>query len=569
MKPLLLLRNNTQSLELRLGKAQQWRRMLRGQELQRIPGFLGWTTGPENVWQLQEWRFDRFANRREDGQDYYYALGPDLSSLEDKEPFGAFGPFCGKPVKQVPELLQPEFLAALLHFLEALCQQYQKLGYRQQSVIWDGLLYQQEHNRFLLLPPEFTHFVAQRSPEEVRLQHVIPYQLPEPLSSQLPNGSNGGSNSQRWSYALGVLLFLKLCGELPFRVTVPKNQEGFQEGFQEESQEELLHDAVMAPYMNHYIRAQLFCPELSDSWDDFLQGILYAPQIDRAEVALPDLRHWQQALRSPENFVSLWRECSEEQRLQAASSLANERRRRKQSWQCQRFWRKKRSWLMLCLVLASAVSALIYTPLKRALSPPEHRNYSAYDTAMLYYQAIDRLDPQLHGQLSYKGNATVKADGNMLTMLYVNAQTRRSYEGRDVLLRAEDWLTAEGLSAQPGSSIPALSLDFVPYGISHISMDKGPVMKDLVDGATVTLKASYDIWFPGTLGKGINGEQINGERINGAGTERNSSAPLPQALQPMHWQNTDKIVLLYRARKQAWYVHSIQRSSREIQHPLP
>ena len=602
-------------LELQLGKTRQWTRMLRGQsgqgqefgqDLDRIPGFYADFARPSNGsnerdMELQEWRFDRFVSRQEkDGQDYYYAQGTT--------------PFCGQPVGQVSaeRFCQPDFLAVLIEFLLALCRQFEKLGYQQSAILWHSLLYEQKDtqertHRFLLLPPEWLSFVSRHVSPEAQREHIIPYQLPVRQQNPEPN------NSQRWTYALAVLLFTKLCGELPFRVPSSKNYSIQNQNPANKSDEKQLHDAVMAMYDGYYVRAQLFCPRLRNSWDQFLQHILCTPQyatqekskishVESAPVEPPpnestprvgcvrrpglifsDLSNWQQILKDHAgNSQSqlLWRSCSEEQLSQIETSLVRECRKRDRIWKQRAFWHTKRNTLAIGFGLIIAISMLIYEPIRQSFRPPEHYNYSAYDTVMQYYQAINRLDPQLHSEIIYKGNNTIKADGDMLAVLFVNIQTRRGYEGRNVLLPAEDWLAKNKLSAQPGSPIPAVSLNFVPYGITDLTRltvnDKGfstvhndqlilesplelmELMPGLQDGTQVMLKIRYNIWLPGSL-----------ESFDEPNRQKGRNQNLPEALQPLHRQNIDTITLIYRARKQAWYIHKIQRVSHIVEHPLP
>ncbi len=585
-KTLFFINYNTENqLELQLGETQSWTRMLRSNSLVPIPGFWGGTESTQAKqkyqWQLQEWHFDCFINR----QNTYYALGstpqfpskffPELTGTT----IGNKQNFYGKPVSQLSnsEFLQTNFLIALLSFLKTLCQKYQQLGYQQQSIIWDSLLYQQNQTddmyQFLLLPPELTHFVAERCPVENRLQQIIPYQLPS-IQNSIENKDKPPNNSQRWAYALAVLLFNRLSGTQPFAT----------QNIPQQDHEEHLHDTVQSMHNTPYIKAQLFKPELNNLWAELLQDTLCAPQRKHGKHEknnMLDLNHWQQTIKnysvssSTEEPYSLWRKCTNAQRQQAASELASELHKRQQSYKRQHFWRKKRNSLLLCAVLLLMLGTLVYTPLKRALSPPEHRNISAYQTVELYYQAIDQLQPQLHSQLSYGRDDTIQTDANMLTMLFVNIQARRAYEGRDALLPARNWLTKEQLSTQEGSPIPALSLNFVPYGISHMIIEKNfpsdditklaldpPLeINNLSDGAQLNFTIHYDIWFPGTL-------------ANETAQQNNPSLPATlkaefEANQPLHKKNTDKITLIYREKKQAWYVHKIQRNSKEIQHSLP
>ena len=530
---------------IKLGPSRQWVRILRGQgpELHKVPGYFGICS--EN-WQLEEWCFSGFASHAQDGQEYYYAKTPEENQ------------FYGRPVSQLSadEFFAPGFIARLQSFLCAICEQYQQINYEFLSTIWDGLLYSDQEQQFLLLPPELLHFVAQRNPDALRIKHLLPFQIP----------CAEASNSQRWAYALAVLFYWRLCGSPPFPApnwestkTTANNSP-----LKNTNYEELLHDTAMAMRGGIYIDAALVRPELARPWGKLLKDLLCAPQQETQTTELPSLAAWNfEESGSP----PLWRECSAAEREEAAQKLQVQRKKREQTQKRKHFWRKRRGMVALALGLSLALGALLYTPLKRWLGPPAHYNYSAYETAQLYYEAIDQLDPQKQTQLSYRGNQIVKADANMLTVLFVNIQTRKGYEGRDVLLPIRIWLSQKGLSETEGSPIPAIGLDSTPYGITQLSIkqpDTGQNRALLMrpplelgppqDGTTIALQADYSIWLPGSFAP-----------------EMESEIPeqLPTALQPLHYRNTDRISLVYRARKKAWYVQNIGRQSQLIPHPLP
>ncbi len=566
------------SVELRLGPARQWTRMLRAQDRNwhQIPGFRGCSSAAGGSWQLEEWRFERFASRHEPdaaapdrngaGQEWYYAQG--LYELADST-----GP---RPVSHLPaeSLLHADFLTALSGFVEALCVRYEKLGYKLPGIVLDGLLYRcfapiqgQASQQFLLLPPELLYFVAQRSSAEARLDALLPFQTPV---SEAPD-------RQRWVYALAALCYRKLCGEFPFDIA-KDTAAGQTTGSAKHKAallrdaspgalgtEERLHDARVAMSRGQFLRAQLFRPELSDAWDELLRRSLCDTgqrppngkdaNRGKGNKGPVTLRDWQAFAKTG----GLWRECSDEQRSTAARELLIERRKREQSRKRGRFWRKKRGLVAVYSILALVLVSVLYTPLKRALSPPPHNGLSALETARLYYQAIDQLDPQLHGELTFRGEQVVKADGNLLTMLFVNTRTRQGYEGHDVVLRAGDWLTGQGLSAKPDSPLPALSLDVVLYGITGLELEELSATVALRDGEQRRLRAVYDFWLPGSFGS-KSAESPEGKAA-AAGDE-------PQAFQPLHQHNEDLLTLLYRARKKAWFVHRIERHSELVVHPL-
>ena len=541
-----------QSLEgIKLGPSRQWVRILRGQgpELHKVPGYLGIRKDSDD-WQLREWRFSGFASNTQGGQEYYYAEAPEGNE------------FSGQPVSQLSadEFFAPGFITGLHSFLCAICERYRQIGYEFSSTIWDGLLYSDEENQFLLLPPEFLHFLAQRSPDALRIEHLLPFQIP----------CIEADNSQRWAYALAALFYWRLCDSQPFPASNWKNTKtGADNSFSKNiNYEELLHDAAIAMRSGIYIDAALVRPELAQPWAKLLKELLCNPQKEAQTREISSLAAWDFSQKE-RGSSPLWRECSATEHEEAAQKLQVQRKKREQTSKRKHFWRKRRGIVALALGLSLALGVLLYTPLQRWLSPPAHYNYSAYKTAQLYYEAINELDPQQHTQLSYQGNQIVKADANMLTVLFVNIQTRKGYEGRDVLLPIKIWLSEKGFSEQAGSPIPAIGLDSMPYGITQLSvkqpntgqnralflsqpLELGP----LQDGTTIALQANYSIWLPGSFSPEPS-------------TKNHLTEQLPTALQPLHYQNIDRLTLIYRARKKAWYVQNIERQSQLISHALP
>ncbi|WGK70346.1 hypothetical protein P0082_05655 [Candidatus Haliotispira prima] len=582
-------RPGVQFCELCLGETRQWTRMLRGWGLDpdKVPGYSACAVESEQaelkqaelIWDLQEWHFDCFVSRvvperleESEGPELYYARGSlqgRFAEFRGRSVGSLFGKSDGEPVPEVG------FLCVLLGFLEALCRQYGQRDYRQPSVIWDSLLYQQSRSngricyQFLFLPPEFTDFVARCRPEEIQLA-LRPFQIPCGGSEQETQETQGHTNGQRWAYALAVLLYIRLCGEAPFPVaSLPSVSSS--------------PDAGMAMRSGGYIRARLFRPDLSNLWDRLLCDTLCASGVSArasngakgSDSGFLSLQDWR-GLAGSGLAGSFWvpaGECSDEDRQKAARCLSSERRRREQVWKHRRFWQRKRGMVAILSIVAIVVGLLVSTPLRRALGPPPHSGKSAYDTVRLYYQALDRLDPQLHSEVSYRGGNVIRADGQVLANLFVSIQARKGYEGRDVWLRVGDWLTESGLSAAQGRPIPALSPDFVLYGVDRLLIERvsgeqgegqsgkeepGPAA-GIPDGSEVFFKADYGIWFPGTFAAGP----------NALAAGRQSGEYGAEALQPLHYRHSDRLRLVYRARKKAWYIHRIRRGRRAIAHPLP
>ena len=580
-------------LEWQLGQASQWKRMLRGQgqKLHKIPGYWG-QQAADGSWQLQEWRFANFVSRSEtpsqtSSQASSQAQTTSTPTAETQEIYYASAHIdvlreVGHQVRSINvldncEFLQIAFLQSLVGFLQAICRQYEnKHGYRFASAICDSLLCWRSETtyRFLLLPPELCHFVSQCQTDPMFIQQQLWCQQRDNLRA---SACRGDHNSQIWAYALATLSYLKLCGDLPFPAKL-----GSAQSKNTAVSEEPPHDEAQTwrGGGSVYIRAQLFRPELSNTYDKILQETLcvskqFSKYFSRHSASrrskqnsqpLPDLSAWRE-------IPDLWRDCSEKQRQQLSSKLKRECRRRERILQYQDFWHRKRGIVTIFALLSIFLFSVAYTPLKRALSPPPHSGFSAYEVTEFYYQSIDQLNPQRQSQLSYRGGPTVKTDSNMLTMLFVQTQARRGYEGRDVVLRVKTWLGKEGLSAAPGSPIPALSLKYVPYGISgldiqrhftdlgqrQLALEAPAKQRSLRDGMQIVLHAEYDIWLPGTFSQSVETSRAKAS---------NKLEPMLQAVQPLHYHNRDRLTLVYRARKSAWYVHAIRRSRRLISHPI-
>lgn len=462
------------------------------------------------------------------------------------------------------EVIQPNFLCCLVSFLQELCSYYEKEDWPWEYISWDAILTEKQIDkdtgdetlRFYALPPAITDFTLCRIPLELQIQGSLPYQIPYHFLS------GPKQREQRAGYALAAFLYQRFSGHWPFSLSSSADAQGTEA-------EEMLREAMGS---SNYLSVQLLEPRVSDRWATALAAVLdpklrsrsnsssYGPDAHEMQHLDSWYKLFSRACRAeneqePEEvrLYSPWRKPSQEEQELLRKELETQRNKSEKQLSTRRFWRKKKSLIFVSTAIFIFLLSLVGPPIYRALSPPEHSGLRPIAVASLYYQAFDQLDSNELSILSYKPGPQLKSDQLLVSNLFINSKVRESYEFKNYVLPMEAWLAHFGLNDSPGTALPRIPIEYIPYGISGLKLKEFSIPGS-PDEAIV--EASYSYWLPGSF------------LYQGDMQPEDWDKPENKAFQPYHRLFTEKLHLVYRRGRKAWFVHSTQRDSRLIEHPI-
>jgi hypothetical protein len=262
---------------------------------------------------------------------------------------------------------------------------------------------------------------------------------------------------------------------------------------------------------------------------------LAAPRLDPALAALIDaalddpnrvgLDAWIKALAAAD--ASGWeRELSPEEEARIALRRASVEAAAKKKRQRETFFRRRGALLVGVGVALAALGFAAADIIRAQRAKPDYSKLPPLEVVRHYYAAIDGLD--IDSLEACGERAAIKADGDALANLVVLTRTRMAYEGKNPLLRANDWVAGGKGAIKDGEFL---------YGI--VGLDISELGDNGADSGSVRYRAKYSVW--------------SLER-----TDAPSGDPLQARTEPVEEKRVDELALTHG--KKGWKISSLERT---------
>ncbi|MFP4010724.1 MAG: hypothetical protein ACLFUM_03420 [Spirochaetaceae bacterium] len=279
------------------------------------------------------------------------------------------------------------------------------------------------------------------------------------------------AESGNLSYALAVLAYRSLTGEIPF----------------DEDDEDQLNQRMRSGLVTN---PRHIVPEIRPEVADVVQRALADP-----EGRLPRCAEWEELFQS-------WiqegthREISDEERNTLLEEAEAERRGMERTYRRRERLRKNWHRYVGITLIAVLIGTIPATVVYRSFEPPKTAGLEPEEVVEAFYYGMNSLDHELMEDATIEGAG--RSEIREVTTMFVVSRMRTAVEQASGIIDAREWV-AEGKPSVPeGRSV---------YGVTNLRLE---AMRPPVEGEQA-YRARYEKWYPTDSDRESETQSVTGE----------------------------------------------------------